>query len=136
MFETLTKEEKIVGAITLGGLALLAFVKPARQAVGLSDKMGKKTPNSIISALEKEYLKIDNGINKMWVKDTKGQDKRGNEIFMSNDEYEYIARNDWDSEIKSLKAKLDKVNENEFRNDNSLLRRFKFIEKKIIRLPL
>jgi hypothetical protein len=38
MFDTLTTEEKVLGGGVLLGLGLLAFVKPARNAVGLADR--------------------------------------------------------------------------------------------------
>jgi hypothetical protein len=38
MFDTLTTEEKVLGGGLLLGLGLLAFVKPARNAVGLADR--------------------------------------------------------------------------------------------------
>jgi hypothetical protein len=39
MFDTLTTEEKVLGGGVLLGLGLLAFVKPARNAVGLADRV-------------------------------------------------------------------------------------------------
>jgi hypothetical protein len=42
MFDTLTTEEKVLGGGVLLGLGLLAFVKPARNAVGLADRVKNK----------------------------------------------------------------------------------------------
>lgn len=134
MFETLTKEEKIVGAITLGGLALLAFVKPARQAVGLSDKMGKKTPFEKLLEINKLYTKIDEGIYDRFYADYE-DDEDGEETFMTDELYEEIARDEFASEIKEIRNKLSKIKPSEFKNNSILLNRYKNSQNIIAKLP-
>jgi len=134
MFGTLTNEEKIVGAITLGGLALLAFVKPARQAVGLSDNFAEKTGRQKLAEIGKLYSKIDNGIYERYEEEYE-DDEDGEETFMTDELYEEMAKYEFADEIKELKKKINQIKPSEFKNNKQLAKDFKSYENLITKLP-
>jgi esterase/lipase len=134
MFETLRTEEKIAGAIVIGGLAILAFVKPARKAVGLSDNFAKKTPRQKLTEIGKLYSKIDNGIYERYEEEYE-DDEDGEETFMTDELYEEMAKYEFSDEIKELKKKINQIKPSEIKNNKQLLKDFRSYENLITKLP-